>query len=300
MSVDKKLYTPPRAQGMLFNLGMSLVLGLVSLALLLLATGTTLGPGFLIYLLAALVIALPVPVLVMRAYALGRSSYEIERNGLRFKWGLREEAIPIMAIEYVELAEDLLFPLELPKIRWPGAVVGVKQQDKLGQVEFFASRSKDLVMIGTAKRVFVISPGNAKEFIHTYHEMSELGSLTPFKPYSHYPQFFLADIWQIPETRTLLTVTLLLSLALFGLVAWSVPNLSEISLGYNSLKEPLPPVSPGQLFLLPFINIFMAAASYVLSLFFFREHKEHKMVTVLWAGNVITALLFLTAVLFIL
>lgn len=300
MSIDEKMYTPPRAQGMLFNLGMSLVLGLVSLALLFLATDTTLGAGFLLYLLAALVVALPVPVLVYRAFSLWRSSYKIERNGLRVKWGFREAAIPINAIEYVELAEDLLFPLELPGVRWPGAVVGAKQQEKLGQVEFLASQSKNLVMIGTASRVFVISPGNARDFVRTYREMTELGSLDPFEPYSHQPQFFLADIWQIPETRTLLTITLLLSMALFGLVGWAIPNLSDISLGYDSLKEPLPPVSPGQLFLLPILNILMVTASYVLSLFFFREHKKHKMVTVLWVGNVITALLFLTAVLFIL
>lgn len=300
MRADHKTYFPPRLRGLAFNLGMILVLGLFSLALLILATETVLGPRFLLYMLAALVVVSPIPFLAYRAFSLWRGRFDIERNGLRLKWGLREENIPIETIEYVELAEDFLFPLEKPRLTWPGAVVGVNTQEKLGRVEFLAAHRRELVMIGTAARVYVISPGDAKDFVRTYREITELGSLSPLEPHSVYPQFFLADIWRIPRNRVLLIATLILSLALFGLVAWTVPTLSEVSLGYSAQIEPLPPVSPGQLFLLPFVNLAMVAASYALTLFFFRENKNHPMVTVLWSGNVITALLFLAAVLFIL
>jgi hypothetical protein len=71
-------------------------------------------------------------------------------------------------------------------------------------------------------------------------------------------------------------------------------------LGFNTLAEPLPPVSPGQLFLLPVLNILLVIASYILSLVYFRQQKNQPMVAVLWSSNSLMALFFLIAVLFIL
>jgi len=179
MDSDVKTFYPPRLRGLIFNLGLILVLGMFGAALLVLASQTPLGPGFLAYLLGALVIASPIPIFANRAFALIRSYYEIQRDGIRLKWGFREVDLPITDIRYVELVEDLLFPLEYPRRQWPGAVTGVKQQDKLGVVEFLASEKNNLVMIGTSERVFVVSPVDAKGFIRTYRTMTELGSLSP-------------------------------------------------------------------------------------------------------------------------
>ena len=300
MNAESTNFPPPRWRGLLFNLGISLVLLLIAVALMLLAANAPLGPTFLVYLLAALVIASPLPLLLYRAYSLWTGHYQIDRNGVRLKWGFREEEIPIQNIQYVEYAEDLLFPLELPKLRWPGAIAGRKQQDQLGIVEFMAAEQPNMLMIGTGERVYVISPEDAKGFVRVYREAAELGSLSPYQPHSSYPQFLLADIWRDTLTRGLLIATLILSLALFVLVGWSVPVVDEVSLGFNTQIEPLPPVSPGQLFLLPSLNIVLVVASYLLSLVFFREQKRHPTVVVLWSANVLTALLFLVAVLFIL
>jgi len=233
MDSDVKTFYPPRLRGLIFNLGLILVLGMFGAALLVLASQTPLGPGFLAYLLGALVIASPIPILANRAFALIRSYYEIQRDGIRLKWGFREVDLPITDIRYVELVEDLLFPLEYPRRQWPGAVTGVKQQDKLGVVEFLASEKNNLVMIGTSERVFVVSPVDAKGFIRTYRTMTELGSLSPIPAYSASPSFLLIDIWRNPTLRFLLMLTGILSLALFGLVAWAVPSLTQISLGFD-------------------------------------------------------------------
>ena len=83
-------------------------------------------------------VAVPIPLLVNRAFALIRSEYIVERDGIRLKWGFREVDIPVTDLEYVELAEDLLFPLEFPRMQWPGAVIGANQQDQSGHVEFLA------------------------------------------------------------------------------------------------------------------------------------------------------------------
>jgi len=300
MNNESLSFQPPRRRGLVLNLGIALALALIAAALLILASGTALGPAFLGYLLGALVVAVPIPLLANRVFALIRSEYIVERDGIRLKWGFREVDIPVTALTYVELAEDLLFPLEFPRMQWPGAVIGVNTQDQLGKVEFLASERSDLVMIGTPEQVFVISPQNPKQFIAHYRMVSELGSLSPLPAYSAAPSFLLMDIWRIPRLRILLVATTVLSAALFGLVAWAVPSLTEISLGFDASGAPLPPVSPGQLFLLPALNIFLVVASYLLSLLFFRRQADHPLVSVLWFGNVFTSALFLIAALFIL
>ncbi|MBN2045938.1 MAG: hypothetical protein JW757_13025 [Anaerolineales bacterium] len=300
MDSERKVFHPPRRRGLAVNLGLSLALGLVTLALLILASQNELGPAFLGMLLGALLVAVPIPILTNRAFALIRSHYMVERDGIRLKWGFREVDIPITEIEYVELAEDLLIPLEYPRVQWPGAVTGVTQQDKLGMVEFLSAERRGMVMIGTPGHVFVISPEHPKALILHYRQVTELGSLSPLPAYSTSPSFLLVDIWRIPRLRILLVATTVLSLALLGLVAWAVPDLTEVSLGFDATGKPLPPVSPGQLFLLPILNIFLLAASYLLSMLFFRQQADHPLVSVLWFGNAITSMLFLIATLFIL
>ena len=300
MEPENKLFFPPRGRGLLVNLGLIAGLAMFGLALLVLASQTSLGPGFLGYLLGALVVTSPIPVLANYAFSLIRSHYEIQRDGIRLKWGFREADLPITEITFVELAEDLIFTLEFPRRQWPGAIRGTIQQDQLGTVEFLASQKNDLVMIGTAERVFVISPGDAKQFVRTYRKMIELGSLSPIPAYSASPSFFLIDIWRNPSLRFLLVLTFILGIALLGLVAWAVPTLTEVSLGFNTIGDPLPTVSPGQLFLLPALNIIFVIASYVLSVFYFRQKRGQQMVAILWSSNALTALVFLAAVLIIL
>ena len=142
MDTETKIFIPPRRRGLLFNLGIIFLLTLASLALLFVATGTPLGPGFLLYLLGALSIAAPIPVLAYRTLNLMRGEYRLGRSGIQLHWGFREEDIPMEQIEYVELAEDLLFPLELPRWRWPGVLVGINQQEKLGQGGILGRRTR--------------------------------------------------------------------------------------------------------------------------------------------------------------
>ena len=293
-------FFPPRRRGLLFNLGMLLGLALLSAALFLLANGAELGPLFLLYLLGAVTAAAPIPLLAYRAYALNNSSYQVERDGIRLKWGFREEDIPITEIEWVEYAEDLIVPLIKPRLIWPGSVVGRTEQEGLGEVEFMAAEENEMVMIGTKQRVYVISPGDAGSFVRAYRRAFEMGSLAPFQAYSNLPRFLFVDIWQNAVTRVLVLVTLILSLALFVWVGLAIPTLGQVSLGFSAAGLPLPPVSPGQLFLLPTVNILLAAANYLLSMYFYRQSADHPMVYWLWSVNALTSLLFLLAVFFIL
>lgn len=285
---------------MLLNIGLLFGLALLSTALFLLASRTPLGPLFLLYLLGAVTAAAPIPVLAYRIYSLSRSGYRIERDGIHLVWGFRVEDIPMSEIEWVEYAEDLIVPLVKPRMIWPGAVVGKTSQEGLGELEFMASEEQEMVMIGTGQRVYVISPGSAGSFVRAYRKYYELGALSQFSAYSNYPSFLFVDIWQNNITRVLLLVTMIFSLALFVWVGLVIPTLETVSLGFSVEGLPLPPVSPGQLFLLPSINILMVAANYLMSLYFFRRSSNHPMVYWLWSVNAVTALLFLLAVFFIL
>jgi hypothetical protein len=300
MNAQPSRFSPPRRQGLLFHLGTLLAFILIVFWLFVLATKTELGLLFLFYLLAALFLAVPIPVLVYRLYALFRSTYELDRNGIRLQWGFRAEDIPMTDVLWVKGAETVDRAITLPRLRWPGAILGSHIEEGLGLLEFIASASDGLILIGTPSKVFAISPVEHNRFFQVFQEMTELGSLAPLPPYSVYPRFLPVDIWRLPATRVFLTISLVLSIALFIWVGLVVPDLSTVSLGFSSTGEPLPPVSSGQLFLLPVVNILLVVASYALSLYFFRQSENHPLIYVLGGSSTFTALLFLAAVYFIL
>jgi hypothetical protein len=300
MDVQPTRFYPPRRQGTLLHLGAILGFTLIVIWLFLSAVQAPLGLLFLLYLLGALFLAVPIPVLAYRLYALLRSYYELDRNGIRLQWGFRAEDIPMANVLWVQPVEDTDTPITLPRFRWPGAVLGSQAEADLGPVEFIASETEGLVLIGTPDKVFAISPEERSRFLRVFREKTELGSLSPFPPYSAYPRFLPLDIWRLSSIRIFLIICLVLSIALFVWVGLVVPELSTVSLRFSPTGEPFPPVSSSQLFLLPVANILLLIASYALSLYFFRRYEKHPLIYVLWGSSTFTGLLFLAAVYFIL
>lgn len=300
MDVQPTRFSPPRQRGILLHFGAILGFTLVVVWLFLAAVRAPLGLLFLLYLLGALFLAVPIPVLAYRLYALLRSYYELDRNGIRLQWGFRAEDIPMTNVQWVKILEDSDTPLTLPGFHWPGAILGTQDEGELGRVEFIASQAEGLVLIGTPGKVFAISPEELGRFLQVFQEKTELGSLAPFPPYSAYPRFLPLDIWRLSPIRIFLVISLVLSIALFVWVGLVVPELPSVSLRFSPTGQPLPPVSAGQLFLLPVANILLLIASYALSLYFFRRSGNHPLIYVLWGSSTFTALLFLAAVYFIL
>ncbi len=121
-------------------------------------TNAQVGPMFVSYLLIGILAFAPVPFLGYRAYALFKADYYIDRDSLAILWGLRIEDIPLTDIEWVRPASDLTHPLSLPALRLPGAVLGTRRHPDLGAVEFIASSARNLILIGTSRHIFAISP----------------------------------------------------------------------------------------------------------------------------------------------
>lgn len=263
------------------------------------ATQAEVGPTFLLYLLPTLLALAMVPVLAYRAYALWRASYSLERDGIRLRWGLREEVIPMDVVGWVRPANEVGFSLPLPRMRWPGAVLGVRRLPDGSQVEYLAAQTGQLILIAAFGRVFAISPADPDEFLRTYQRLSELGSLTPLPARSLYPAFLLARVWATKPARYLLLGGLILSLGLLVVVSLLVPSRPVISLGFNPDGTPTDLVPSVRMLLLPFLNSFFYLADLLAGLFFYRREGGQALAFLLWGSGVLTALFFLSAVIFI-
>ncbi len=272
------------------------ILSVLVVLLFYLATQVELGLLFLMSLFGALFLAVPIPVIFSRLKSFREGSYTIGREGIILKWGNRVEEIPISDVQWVREVEDLTIPLTLPRPRWRGAIVGSTRHPDAGIVEFMASDEKQLVLVGTGKKVFVISPENKKEFISTYLRKTEMGSISALKPYSVYPSFLFSTIWRSRSSKIFLVVSIVLALGLFLWVGLTVPNKEDIFLGFNSLGIPLGPIPANQLYLIPSLNILLQAGAFFLSSYYHRKEPDHPMTYILWFSSTAMSVLFFVAI----
>ena len=293
-------FNPPIRRGIIFNGAVIIILAIVSGWGLWRATNTQVGPLFLLYLLLPLLAIFLIPILAYRAYALWRASYLIERDGFHLYWGLREESIPMNQVQWVRSSNDLNATLMRPRLRWPGAVLGVRDQLDGSQIEYMASQNAPLILIATNVRVFAITPDRPDEFLRISQQFAELGSLSPFPARSVHPAFLLAQVWAVRSARYLLVAGLALTLVLFGVASVFIPSHSTVSLRLGSIGNPAGAVPSVQILLLPILNGFFYLADVLLGLFFFRRQGEQIIAYILWGSSVFTSVLFLIALLLIL
>lgn len=291
-------FPPPRRRGLLLSL-VGLLLAL-SAVVYLLATAISQQPGLsvILMLLGAFLVALPIPFVLYRSYSLLQSGYWLGRNGLRLRWGLRFIDLPYDQIVDVARADELEAPLDLPRGALFGSLMGKRLDAELGKLEYMASDRARLVLLGSRDGVYVISPADAQGFVDTYKRQSERGSLRPIMPRSVLPSFVLAEAWAEPRVPALLVAGAVLALALLVLVAVLTPQLEAVSLGFGADGLPLAPVAGVQLFLLPALNLFFYMGNFVLGLLIYREPQGIRLSTIIWAGSLLTSLLFLAAILF--
>jgi hypothetical protein len=295
-----RLFYPPRRSGLLLQGAAGLMLLVVVGLALLMASQAAAGAEPLVYLLLASLAILPLPLLVYRIYALWRGRYELERDGLRLRWGLRAEDIPLTEIEWVRPISDLIGRLPMPWLSWPGAVLGSRQVRGLGVVEFFAADRAHLVLVGTYGKVYAITPADASEFIRIFQSVTELGSLSPIPAQSAYPNVLVSGAWKDAAGRILLVSSLALELVLLVWVTLTIPSKTSISLGFTPLGQPAESGPAARLMLLPVLNAINLIIDILAGLFFFRKTEWKPLAYLMWSGAVISPLLLLAAVYMIL
>lgn len=264
------------------------------------AAGAQIGVSFLLFLIPILIALVLVPLVSYRAYALWRASYTLQRDGILLKWGLREETISMASINWVRASQELDTKLPLPRLRWPGAVLGVRRLPDGTPIEYLSAQSRQMILVSTTDKVYAISPANPEEFMLAYNRFAELGSLTPLPPHSAFPANLLRQVWLSSPARYLLLSGLLVSLILLILVSLSVPSRAAISLGFNSDGMPSEGSPSVYLLLLPVLNTLFYMAEWLFGLYFFRSDETRTLAYLLWGSGLFTAILFLIAALFIL
>jgi hypothetical protein len=258
----------------------------------------TAGPIFVTFLLVALVTFAPLPLLAYRTYALFRAIYILNRDSLQLRWGLRDEHIPLADIEWVRSVQDLAYPLIMPSLYFPGALLGLRRHRDLGVVEFLASEKKNLLLIATSKRVYAISPSDPADFTQTFSRAVELGSLASVKSKSIYPSFIVGQAWASGPVRFLWLATLFVNIGLAAWVSLLIPSLPGVALaiGPQRTSAAVPSV---QLAILPLVSSFLALVGWAAGLYFYRWGRRQVLSVVIWVSGALSSLIFLIAALFI-
>ena len=184
-------FLPPRRFGMVLQTIIAVVLLIAGLFGVWRALQTDIGFEMLLYLLPSLLVLGAVPILVYHAYALYNANYKIERDGIRLRWGLRLVDIPITTIQWVHPTDQLDIRLPLPLIRWPGAVMGVRHVPGEGQVEYLASRTRNLILIATPERAYAISP-KPQPSLYIPTSAAQRWDLSPRSQRGQYTQHYLS------------------------------------------------------------------------------------------------------------
>lgn len=293
-------FRPPRRRGMMFHLTVIAALGATSALSFLFGMNQQVGSRFAMLLLVSLLLFAPMPWVIYRAYALSRASYRLERNGLRLRWGLRAEDIPLPDVEWVRRSTDLASDLPLPPLQWPGALLGNIKVADLGPVEYMASTTQTLVLIATPRRVYAISPEDPESFLRSFRRTLELGSLTPISSSSVLPAAYLSSIWSDKAARWLLVAGFVLTLLLFLGAGVVISGRPAASLGFYPSGAPLPPGPAAQLLLLPVLGAFIFVADLATGLFFYRSEDNRLLAYIVWSSAAVTPLLLIIAVVFIL
>ena len=292
-------FPPPKRRGLIVHGVIVFALSAAAGAGFIGLSRAEVGPAFLVSLLTALITFIPIPFFAYRAYALMRADYRLDRDSLAIKWGLRIEDIPLTDVEFIRPADDLIIPLKLPALSLPGGLLGMRRHPDLGAVEFLAADAKKLLLVATAKRVFVISPDDPAALTQTFARATELGSLTPVEPKSVYPSFVVTQAWSSSLARYFWLTTLLLNIGLFVWVSLLIPSMRRVALAPQSAGGVMETMPSSQLIILPLASLLLSVAGWTAGLYFYRWEKERVLAFVVWGSSLTMSLFFLIGLLFI-
>jgi hypothetical protein len=253
--------------------------------------GQKAGSDLVFYLVLSVLLLAPTPVIIYRLYALTQASYTLERDGLRIRWGLRAEDIPLPRIEWVRPANELGFPLRTPWTAMPGAFSGVIRVEGLGPVEFIASDVSTMLLIATPEKIYAISPANPKAFVRSFMRVIELGSLSPLPTRSIRPAAFIETVWADRVARIILVAGAVLAVILFLTVALRIPALPAVSLGFDAQKHPMEAGPAESLLLLAVLGGFSYVIDLLSGLFFYRREPNRIIAYLLWGMGVAAPLM---------
>jgi hypothetical protein len=289
-------FAPPRRWGLILHYMTALVLLMACGTVFWYTTQQAVGLTFVLLLLLSLALVAPMLASIYRAYSLLQASYLLERDGLRLRWGLRAEDIPLPDVEWVRPASDLQIRLPRPFLSFPGSLLGEVNVPGLGTVEYLASGSRTMLLVATRHKIYAISPADPLAFVTAFQRVIEMGSISPIKPVSTVPAAFLQAVWTNLAVRILWITSLVLLAVLFATVVLLIPARASISLGFTPGGLPVEPGPPELLLLLPVLGTLTFILDMLAGLYFYRHISQRPVAFLFWGANVVTPILLLAAV----
>jgi hypothetical protein len=292
-------FKPPRQRGFILHFG-TLLLNLAVVGFLVLQALSQQERGFFILFLIVSVIGfIPIPVIAYRLFALLRSRYTVDREGIGIQWGLREELIPMSEIEWIRLANDLTFNLPLPPVSVQGAVLGSRIHPDLGYIEYIASDASNLILIASPDRVFAISPKDVHGFINAFSLSEELGSIAPIPGKSSSSDFLISALLKDNISRMLLLLGIILSFALLIVTSFIIPLHQSIPLGFNPIGFSIESSPSDRLLLLPVLSFLMLIFDISLGAYLYRKEGFRVASYLSFASSLIMPLSFFGLIIFL-
>jgi len=248
-----------------------------------------------LFLIFGIILLVPLGLMAYRLYALMHAAYEIDRDGLRIRWGLRVEEIPLIEIEWVRPVDELGETLLAPFLAIPGAYLGATRLPHLGEVEFAASGMHGLLVIASNRKVIAVSPEDTAGFIKAFQQASEMGSLMPIDSYSTHPGGFIARVLKDKGSLWLLVALVLTTIALVVTSSLLALGRETLSIGFDANGLPLKPVPASNLLLLPVLGMMVSAFDIATGLFFFPRKNMKVTSYAIWGAGTLTMLLLIIA-----
>jgi regulator of extracellular matrix RemA (YlzA/DUF370 family) len=248
-----------------------------------------------LYLILGAILLIPLAIVGYRFYSLLRASYEIDRDQLSIRWGLRIEQIPLPEIEWVRPLDELGEILRTPLLSMPGAYLGTVKSPNLGEVEFMASNMNQAVVIASNRIVVVVSPEEPSGFVRAFQDAAEMGSLATPDARSSHPGVYVSQVFKDRLAMILLIALTLSTVALTVMNALLVLGRETISLGFAPNGSLLEPVPSSYLLLLPVLGLIIYFSDLAAGLFFFPRANKQLASYLVWAAGILSMVLLITA-----
>ncbi|NSW53705.1 MAG: hypothetical protein HPY85_14485 [Anaerolineae bacterium] len=290
-----KTHTPDKRKGLVV-VGSSLLVaagGTVSGLIFMLRTS---GSWFVLWLFVFLFCLSALPFLGFSLHGLLSACYQVRREGIRLRWGLREVFLPMEQVQWVRSAESVSLELHLPPGHWSGIIRGITHTRELGQIEFLASRLDTMLLVATAEQVFAISPQDPAGFTRAVQYAMESGNLSPAVGVSIQPASFLLQVWEDRLGRGLIAGGIAFNLALLVITTLLIPRQSEIQLGFSPGGLPQEPIPAISLRLLSLLSVVLGGLDFLLGILFYRKTEYRVLSYILWGAAGILPFLFTLAI----
>lgn len=293
---ETQVYSPPKTAGLILHGFLILVLLGGSGVLIYLAFSLATSWSLILFLFGAILFLAIFPIAAYRAYALLHATYSVERDGLRVRWGLRSEDIPLTEVIWVRPASELETPLHLPVFSMPGAVLGTTEHVDLGPLEFIASSVHHLVIVSSVNKTLVLSPEDPEEFVYKFQRVIEMGSLYPIPPHTAVPAAFIQQIIKDRLSLRLILALLVMTILLIIITSLLIPVRPMVSLGYDIYGGLLPQISSNRLLLLPVIATVFSLFDIIAGAFLFRRTDTRIISYFVWSAGILMSLVFILGV----